>query len=43
MAQVLEMLLGEARSNWPGMEERVCLAYEGMTIDLEEAGVTVSG
>ena len=36
----LETLLVEARSNWPGMEERVCLAREGMTIDLDEAGVT---
>jgi phosphoribosyl 1,2-cyclic phosphodiesterase len=36
----LETLLREARSNWPGMEERVCLAHEGMTIDLDEAGVT---
>jgi len=31
----LEGLLLEARGRWPGMEERVCLAYEGMTIDLE--------
>jgi phosphoribosyl 1,2-cyclic phosphodiesterase len=37
----LEMLLAEARSNWPGMEERVLLACEGMTIDLDEAGVTI--
>ena len=36
----LETLLVEARSNRPGMEERVCLAHEGMTIDLDEAGVT---
>jgi phosphoribosyl 1,2-cyclic phosphodiesterase len=36
----LEALLVEARGNWPGTEERVCLAYEGMTIDLTEAGVT---
>jgi phosphoribosyl 1,2-cyclic phosphodiesterase len=36
----LEALLVEARGNWPGMEERVCLAHEGMIIDLAEAGVT---
>jgi phosphoribosyl 1,2-cyclic phosphodiesterase len=36
----LEILLAEARSYWPGMEERVSLAYEGMTIVLDEAGVT---
>ncbi|MDQ1447212.1 MAG: hypothetical protein QOC79_183 [Actinomycetota bacterium] len=39
----LEALLVEARANWPGMEERVCLAHEGMTIDLAEAGVTFTG
>ncbi len=37
----LEALLADARSNWPGMEDRVCLAYEGMTIQLDEAGVTI--
>jgi len=31
----LEELLVEARRKWPGMEERVCLAYEGMTIVLD--------
>jgi len=36
----LEALLAEARSNWPGMEDRVCLAYEGMAIVLDDAGVT---
>jgi phosphoribosyl 1,2-cyclic phosphodiesterase len=30
----LEELLAEARRNWPGLADRVCLAYEGMTIDL---------
>jgi ribonuclease BN (tRNA processing enzyme) len=39
----LEALLVEARGNWPGMEERVCLAHEGMTIDLAEAAVTFTG
>jgi phosphoribosyl 1,2-cyclic phosphodiesterase len=32
----LETLLVEAQGKWPGMEERVCLAYEGMTIVLDE-------
>jgi phosphoribosyl 1,2-cyclic phosphodiesterase len=36
----LEALLAEARAHWPGMESRVCLASEGMTIVLDEAGVT---
>jgi ribonuclease BN (tRNA processing enzyme) len=36
----LEALLAEARDKWPGMEERVCLAFEGMTIDLVASGVT---
>ena len=30
----LELVLEEARGHWPGMEDRVCLAYEGMTFDL---------
>jgi phosphoribosyl 1,2-cyclic phosphodiesterase len=38
----LETLLVEARDNWPGMEDHVCLAHEGMTIDLTAAGVTFS-
>jgi phosphoribosyl 1,2-cyclic phosphodiesterase len=38
----LEALLVEARGNWPGMEERVCLAHEGMMIDLAAAGVTIT-
>ena len=36
----LEALLAEARDKWPGMEERVCLAFEGMKIDLDTEGVT---
>lgn len=39
----LEGLLADARSHWPGMEERVSLAREGMTIHLDEAGVTIDG
>jgi phosphoribosyl 1,2-cyclic phosphodiesterase len=38
----LEDLLVEARGNWPGMEARVCLAAEGMTIALDGAGVTLT-
>jgi phosphoribosyl 1,2-cyclic phosphodiesterase len=38
----LEELLREARGKWPGMEQRVCLAYEGMTIDLGADGVQLS-
>ena len=38
----LEELLAEAHAKWPGMEARVCLAFEGMTIDLDEAGVRVT-
>jgi len=36
----LEDLLVEARGKWPGMENRVCLAYEGMTIVLDKEGAT---
>jgi phosphoribosyl 1,2-cyclic phosphodiesterase len=36
----LEELLSEAQGKWPGMEDRVCLAYEGMTIVLDDKGVT---
>ena len=36
----LEELLGEARRTWAGMEDRVCLAAEGMTIRLDADGVT---
>ncbi len=35
----LEALLAEAREQWPGMESRVCLAAEGMTIELDADGV----
>jgi phosphoribosyl 1,2-cyclic phosphodiesterase len=35
----LEALLAEARGNWPGMEDRVCLAYEGMAIEFDNADV----
>lgn len=38
----LDMLLGDARAAWPGMEERVCLAFDGMTITLDQGGVSVS-
>jgi ribonuclease BN (tRNA processing enzyme) len=30
----LEELLAEAQGKWPGIEDRICLAYEGMTIVL---------
>jgi phosphoribosyl 1,2-cyclic phosphodiesterase len=30
----LDALLAEARAHWPGMEDRVCLAYEGMTFEV---------
>jgi len=36
----LEELLTEARGKWLGMEDRVCLAYEGMTIVFDNEGVT---
>jgi phosphoribosyl 1,2-cyclic phosphodiesterase len=35
----LEELLLDARGKWPGMDDRVCLAYEGMTIELDGDGV----
>jgi phosphoribosyl 1,2-cyclic phosphodiesterase len=35
----LEALLAEARRQWDGAHEQVCLAYEGMTIDLDADGV----
>jgi phosphoribosyl 1,2-cyclic phosphodiesterase len=38
----LELLLADARNDWPEMKERVCLASEGMTIVLDEHEVTVS-
>jgi ribonuclease BN (tRNA processing enzyme) len=34
----LEVLLSEARAKWPGLENRVSLAYEGMTIELDDEG-----
>ena len=34
----LEALLGEAQGKWPGREEHVCLAYEGMTIVFDGEG-----
>jgi phosphoribosyl 1,2-cyclic phosphodiesterase len=37
----LEALLADARTHWPGLEDRVCLACEGMTIALDETGVTI--
>jgi phosphoribosyl 1,2-cyclic phosphodiesterase len=37
----LEALLAGARKNWPGMEHRVDLAREGMTMVLDDAGVTI--
>jgi phosphoribosyl 1,2-cyclic phosphodiesterase len=37
----LEEVLVEAQQKWPGMEERVCLAYEGMTFVFDDAGVRV--
>ena len=36
----LDELLATARGHWPGMEDRVCLAHEGMTITLDRDGVT---
>lgn len=39
----LEELLVEARGLWSGAADRVCLAYEGMTIALDGEGVTVGG
>jgi ribonuclease BN (tRNA processing enzyme) len=38
----LQSLQAEARRNWPSMEERVCLACEGMTIVLDDEGVTIT-
>jgi phosphoribosyl 1,2-cyclic phosphodiesterase len=38
----LEALLGEARRSWDGADEELCLAHEGMTIVLDEAGVRLS-
>jgi ribonuclease BN (tRNA processing enzyme) len=38
----LEVLLAEARSKWRGVEDCVCLAYEGMTIELGKEGAEPS-
>jgi len=38
----LETLLADARAGWPGMEDRISLAYEGQTIRLDDAGVAIS-
>ena len=37
----LEELLVEARATGPAWKQRVCLASEGMTITLDERGVTL--
>src|SRR5436190_2202720 len=37
----LEMLLAEAHAQWPGLEHRIALASEGMTIHLEKSGLVV--
>jgi phosphoribosyl 1,2-cyclic phosphodiesterase len=37
----LEELLKEARTRWLGAEEHVALAYEGMTIELDDRGTRV--
>jgi len=39
----LEDLLTEARAQWPGMEDRICLAAEGMTVVLDRDGVAMRG
>jgi hypothetical protein len=38
----LEVLLAEVHEQRPEMKERVCLAYEGMTIVLDGDGVEVA-
>ena len=38
----LELLLADAHSGWPGLEHRISLAYEGQTIRLDDAGITIS-
>jgi phosphoribosyl 1,2-cyclic phosphodiesterase len=38
----LEALLAEARRRWDGAHEQVCLAHEGMTINLDGDGVRFS-
>jgi phosphoribosyl 1,2-cyclic phosphodiesterase len=37
----LEELLKEARTRWLGAEEHVALAYEGMTIELDDRGTRI--
>jgi phosphoribosyl 1,2-cyclic phosphodiesterase len=39
----LEELLAEAQDKWPDIKDRVCLAYEGMTIMLDDEGGTTIG
>jgi phosphoribosyl 1,2-cyclic phosphodiesterase len=39
----LEELLKEARTHWPGAEENVQLAYEGMSLQLDDAGIRIDG
>ena len=39
----LEGLLAEARVTWPGVEDQVCLAFEGMTIELDADGSRLAG
>jgi hypothetical protein len=36
----LEALLADARASRPGMDDRISLAYEGMTIVFDDAGIT---
>jgi phosphoribosyl 1,2-cyclic phosphodiesterase len=38
----LDVILAEAQRRWDGPDEQVCLACEGMTIDLDAAGVRFS-
>jgi ribonuclease BN (tRNA processing enzyme) len=38
----LELLLAEARTQWNGMRERVRLAHEGLTIELDGGGVRIA-
>ena len=38
----LETLLAEARRQWDGTDERVCLAREGLKVELDESGVRLT-
>jgi ribonuclease BN (tRNA processing enzyme) len=38
----LETLLAEARRQWDGTEERVCLAREGLKVELDASGVRLT-